>query len=464
VDYRAAYTSAYGFAVPDSAVAGDAPITAHPRAWQVADAVADRAMDGIRLLEHISTGAEAWDGVGAAAADQAPLTALAAQLASWFAALFAQPDGDDAWLPERLEYAFDLSATGDAQAVAMTAEGHGRGELDWHTLDRASTAAGGSPATPPRRLVRSFIPAPVQFDGMPDTRWWSFEDRRTNFGAVRPDTTDLGTLLLMEFALVYANDWFVLPHEVPIGTVTDLKGIAVTNVFGERTWVQPTPSVGGPRWDRASVFRLSPATADDQAVPALVLLPTAPKIQHGPTLEEVALIRDEMANMVWGVERRVPLAHGEAVPGPEAGRELRAALERIQGTPGAAVPPVAPIRYRVMSTVPEQWIPFIPVHLPNDIRETQLQRAALPRLIEGGPQPPERVRPRTTLLRPSGPGPYFIHEEEVPRAGIAVSLSYRRTRWLSGSVFVWAAVDKRIGRGEGSSGLRFDTIVPMSGV
>jgi hypothetical protein len=195
-----------------------------------------------------------------------------------------------------------------------------------------------------------------------------------------------------------------------------------------------------------------------------VLLPTAPKIQHGPTLEEVALIRDEMANMVWGVERRVPLAHGEAVPGPEAGRELRAALERIQGTPGAAVPPVAPIRYRVMSTVPEQWIPFIPVHLPNDIRETQLQRAALPRLIEGGPQPPERVRPRTTLLRPSGPGPYFIHEEEVPRAGIAVSLSYRRTRWLSGSVFVWAAVDKRIGRGEGSSGLRFDTIVPISGV
>ena len=55
------------------------------------------------------------------------------------------------------------------------------------------------------------MPAPIVFEGMPNTRWWAFEDRRTNFGDVRPDTTDLGKLLLMEFALVYANDWFVLP-------------------------------------------------------------------------------------------------------------------------------------------------------------------------------------------------------------------------------------------------------------
>jgi hypothetical protein len=35
-----------------------------------------------------------------------------------------------------------------------------------------------------------------------------------------------------------------------------------------------------------------------------------------------------------------------------------------------------------MKTVPEQWIPFIPVHIPNSTRETQLRRAALLRILE----------------------------------------------------------------------------------
>ena len=45
------------------------------------------------------------------------------------------------------------------------------------------------------------LPVPVAFDGMPDTRWWAFEDRKTNFGNVKPDTTDLAKLLFIEFAL-----------------------------------------------------------------------------------------------------------------------------------------------------------------------------------------------------------------------------------------------------------------------
>ena len=40
--------------------------------------------------------------------------------------------------------------------------------------------------------------------------------RRTNFGDVKPDTTDLAKLLLIEFGLVYANDWFLDPaHSRP---------------------------------------------------------------------------------------------------------------------------------------------------------------------------------------------------------------------------------------------------------
>jgi hypothetical protein len=113
-----------------------------------------------------------------------------------------------------------------------------------------------------------------------------------------------------------------------------------------------------------------------------------------------------------------------------------------------------------MSTVPEQWIPMIPVRRPGDVREVQLQRAAMPRLIEGAPGP---VRPRTWLMRQGldepAPAAMFVHEEEVPRAGARVLRSFRRTRSRDGRAWVWLGVRKQTGRGETSSGLEFDRLV-----
>jgi hypothetical protein len=116
-----------------------------------------------------------------------------------------------------------------------------------------------------------------------------------------------------------------------------------------------------------------------------------------------------------------------------------------------------------MTTAPEHWIPFIAVRARGTEREIELQRAALPRILEGDVAPPAKVRPRTVLLRvgldQSNPQPYLIPEEEVPRAGVLVTRTFQRTRWLDGKVLVWQTVRKRIGRGEGSSGLVFDQIV-----
>ena len=276
----------------------------------------------------------------------------------------------------------------------MRAEEYYHGHLDWYALERrpdeSQLGEPPAPPKPPERRVHTFVPASIVFEGMPNTRWWAFEDRRTNFGEVRPDTTDLGKLLLMEFGLVYANDWFVLPYTLPIGTVAESKGIAVTNVFGERFWIEPVREQPGEGWQRWSMFTLSAASPERQSPPArLVLLPTAPKVQESALVEEVALIRDEMANMVWGIERRIALPSGSSRPGGEAAREYRQHLQRLIGAPAPApFEPQAPIRYQVMNTVPEQWIPFIPVHVDGSVRETQLQRAALPRILEGDPNPP----------------------------------------------------------------------------
>ena len=54
--------------------------------------------------------------------------------------------------------------------------------------------------------------------------------------------------------------------------------------------------------------------------------------------------------------------------------------------------------------------------------------------------------------------PYFLHEEEVSRAGVRVTQSFQRTRWRDGRAWVWLGVRKQTGRGEGSSGLAFDRI------
>src|SRR5262249_37517911 len=202
---------------------------------------------------------------------------------------------------------------------------------------------------------------------------------------------------------------------------------------------------------------------------SLLVLPTVPKIQESAPTEDIMMVRDEVANMVWGVENIVPLASGESKRGIEAARQMLAFLENqlaqaLGGVaPPPAVPSAAPIRYQVMTTVPENWIPFIPVHVPGDNREIQLQRAALPRILEGDPNPPVKVRPRSVLLRQGldevPPQPYFVFEEEVPRAGTRLFQAFERARWVDGRVYTWLRVRRQTGRGQGSSGLGFDKLI-----
>ncbi len=482
-DYRPAYLDRYRVPLPDPDNPADAAVCAHAGAWQQVSAAAGRLVDGIALLEYLDQpGSQAYDGIGAGPADEPKLAALADRLRLWFQDTIYQPPpagaagSSDAWLPSRLEYQFGLSAQDGAplpgeegetlgHELVLRAEEYYQGHLDWYALERRPQepvlGEPAQPLLPPKREVHTFLPSPVVFEGMPHTRWWSFEDRRTNFGEVRPDTTDLGKLLLMEFALVYANDWFVLPYTLPVGQVVEVKGIAISNIFGERIWIEPLREQPAEGWARWSLFSLSTTQAERIPPPGrLVLLPTTPKIQESPPLEEAALIRDELANMVWGVENRILLPDGLGRPGREAAREFLAHLRRLAGEPPPQPEPAAPVRYRVMNEVPEHWIPFIPVHVEGSVREVQLQRAALPRALPN--RPVEKVRPRTGLLRENLPQAYFIFEEEVPRAGAVVRQSYQRTRWMGGKVFTWFGARKSTGRGEGSSGLAFDQLVPSA--
>lgn len=313
------------------------------------------------------------------------------------------------------------------------------------------------------------IPTPVQFEGMPNTRWWTFEDGKTNFGDVDAATTDLAKLLFVEFGLVYANDWFLVPCTAPAGSVLTVRGLAVTNVFGERLWIEPAGSGVDDDWQRWSMFTVSVAGESDTllADTSLLVPPTVPGMLEGDVAEEVYVVRDELANMVWGIETMVPLPSGGTKPGSEAAAEtlayFRAELERRLGEPPEPPPAAAPVRYRVMTSVPEHWIPFIPVHAEASDRDIVLQRAALPRTLTGDPDlTPAKVRPRTVLMREgldrTPREGYKIHEQEATRAGVRITQSFQRTRWRDGRVILWLGVRKQTGRGPSSSGLAFDQL------
>jgi hypothetical protein len=268
----------------------------------------------------------------------------------------------------------------------------------------------------------------------------------------------------MEFALVYANDWFVIPYTLPAGAVATVRGLVVTNVFGERFWIEAAGAGADADWQRWSMFTIDVAGQPGaKADTSLLLLPTVTKILRSPPSEDILLLRDEVANMVWGVEQTIPVATGESKRGIEAARQTLAFLQALVGPAPAPVPANAPIRYRVMNTVPENWIPFIPVHVDGSNRDIQLQRAAMPRILEGDPNPPVKVEPRTVLLREgldrTPQQTYFVFEEEVPRAGARLMQTFERTRWTDGKVYTWLRVRRQTGRGEGSSGLGFDELI-----
>jgi hypothetical protein len=266
---------------------------------------------------------------------------------------------------------------------------------------------------------------------------------------------------------VYANDWYLLPVTLPAGSVANIRGMSVQNVFGENLWIDATGRGLDDDPDRWTMFSMDIIGTERRASDlSLMIVPTVPKIQEGISIEEIQITRDEVANMVWGIEKRVSLPGGETMPGREAARDTLQHLKRIIGAVVTDPDAAADVRYKLMSSVPENWIPFISTHEKDSDRQTRLQRGSMPRIIEGDPEERiEKVKPRTNLLREGlnqdEKKSYYINEEEVLRAGIHLKQSFQRTRWYSGQVYTWLGVRKSTGRGEASSQLQFDYLHPV---
>ena len=419
---------------------GQYPLPAAPPAdsagQRLAAIVTGRVIDGVKLRAGLSTAGDTLPALPALTQpDHDAVLPVAKSWAAWYDGLFSQPVNRDVWSPDRMEYSFAIGSPGGSGSfVAREYDG---GSVDWHTFDRSSTALAGGNANTVSSTKR-LVATPVTYRGMPARRFWELEDASVDIGALTAAAEDIGRLLLREFGLIYGNDWYEIPLTVAAGSEVSIDSLTVSDTFGLTTVIPHYSAVDGAsgRW---RMFALSTDPADVATAAAdssrrLVIVANAVGTLDSAAIEDVRLLRDEMANMAWGVESTAMAASGLPVD---------RALEYSTKAP-PVVPPDAggPLRYRLGALVPDYWIPFLPVTVGTG--PLRLRCGSLP-TASGGPLGRLLSYPALTLF-----------SEEVPREGVHLERRYRFARGPDGSTHVWIGRRRATGRGEGRSGLRFD--------
>jgi hypothetical protein len=455
-DYRGTFISHFGL----PALAGPASDEATARFMAM---MVGRAPDGRRLAAAFRGGISAVvadSALGIAPGDHAETIAAATAWLEWWDGFCTEPDGSsaDPWLPERMEYAVTLTArtsTDPMDEVNLTAFELRDGQVDWMSFDlNLEVNLGSLPDRQFASMAHKAIPAPVTFRGCPAPRYWEMEEARLAYGLVPVGPTDLTQLMAIEYASSYGNDWFVVPLTLPIGSVTAVDALVINDSFGVRTLLRPIgdPGLAAPGWSMWSLDFIRYPGEEPAPSPRhnlFFLPPTAGRLLDGVALEEVMFARDEMANLAWAIERSIesPLEQAAARPGD---------------IPGDATPPAPggpPLRFRLASAVPKNWTPLLPVQSagPGGTVIQRLRRGAV--LQPDGSQILHEAEGEILGAREA----LSIFDEEVPREGLKLTRNRRLARWLDGSTWLWTAVRRQVGRGEGSSGLSFDRLEDVPG-
>jgi hypothetical protein len=405
-----------------------------------------RASDGVAILQVAMSGAAIltarpeWT-----AAQVQALTSAGNALQNAVQAVYGSIGFADApaWVPNRLalELTVDITSASNATANLKATPGDS-GEFDWTSFDVLvpnGSAAPGAMAP----LSKTAVPGHVRFRGMPEPRWWEFETSQTDFGGIQPEKRDLSKLIFMDFMLIHGDDWYLMPLDVPVGSAAMISSLLVHDVFGITTQIDRADanvvagSVAAPgqQW---TMFSPAVLGQPPHVTPCLLVPPsTAATAITGRALEEVRLVRDPVADMVWGIEVTTESATGRPWPGRE--RLQGGKPSQVPKAP-AAVPP--PLQYRLHTPVPVHWFPLVPT--PQGTGYV-LERAALPGDDPGGSTPSGRIL-RATQIR----------EQEISTQGTAIARNVCRSRWIDGSTHLWIARSRKFGAGQGSSGIRFD--------
>jgi hypothetical protein len=419
-----------------------------------------RAIDGVTVLG-FAQGPTIPSDVNLTAAQTTTVMNVYKAFIVWVQATFGKIDttpGTDpqGWNPSLLDYDIQLQFAG-TDTVTLNVEPNENGVVDWTSFDFASQTGTGDPFAGITAQVTQVVPMTVRFPGMPAPRHWDFESGELPWPDVDTTRAELLRLLVIDFAMLYGLDWFVTSLDLPVGNAVKIDTLVVNDVFGGQTLIDPVEAarnVQAPAVpDRFTMY--STASPGGNVAGFMVLPPAAgAALQQGAVLEEVRFARDEMADMVWGVEAVTESLIGER----RRGSERDAAVD-------AAVPPpppptnVDPLSYQLESKIPVHWIPLL---IPDTGAPSTFFLKGASERSPDGTSGPIAVRPAGKILNPTGVPPtnYQVFQEQIPRSGARVQRVRFAARALDGQSYFWVGRRRRAGAGETQSGLRFDASLP----
>jgi hypothetical protein len=300
----------------------DEPLEAPDRRY--VDLMAGRTLDGAAIADAIESAvgniddvvagdAASWSGVSPsdlpvpeAGSRTSTFDECVEQFYAYYTDLYNEPTAESgsAWDPTRLEYDFAVSTGGPDTESVLEAEEY-RGEtLDWHSFSATDEQSLGPVSEASTEWSKTVLPTQVSFPGMPAQRWWELEDTEVDLSKMIAEGAPLTRLMLAEFATVYGNDWFRIPVESPVGTMSRVTNLSVTDSFGV---TETATSATDDDWQ---MFMHDLPNHDE---PGMFLPPTLGTSWESDTVEQVTFARDELANLVFAIERRYEGATGRPV-------------------------------------------------------------------------------------------------------------------------------------------------------
>ena len=340
------------------------------------------------------------------------------------------------WDASAIDYSLSFPATlPDGRSVTLSAEPDRSMNLDWYSFDVANASAAGTAA---QLVTTSLIPGNVRFRGMPNSRFWDFESNKTEFGNVVADVPDAGRLLFLDFMLIHGVGWFIVPLDVPVGSLCQVASLTLHDVFDGATAIPWADAALGPAGARSTLFSLTDQTTGGIAGALFTAPASGAAYQTSQPVEDVRLFRDDAAEVVWAVEETAPDASGYPTPGYERGQAPQ------------PLPSLPILRYQLQTPVPPAWFPFLPVESGGSLVDFVAATIA-----GGSSEPWGRIIPNLSAAGASG-----IPEQAVPRTGLRVQRLYCRTRWNDGSTYLWIARRRLLGSRGPASGLVYDQVLP----
>jgi len=398
-------------------------------------------------------------------------------------------DENDHWDDKALNYTIDVQ-TGNMHLKGDRYQG---GRLSWHTLDYVK----GNNVAKPITETFSALPSLATYAGAPNKRLWQFEDKKVFMGN-SSEQQSKGNEVFMKYATMYGNDWMLIPVQTKIGRYISVKEIEVKDTFGDtpltiterqRAGALDTNLAAEEPWQMFTNSKYKDRSG--KSLNGLFYAPQLATTIEGNPIEEIYLLRDEMANMVWGVETKISDGAGSTLDESQQAVDLATKVaevidanrpeeshDKVQFGQDGTVQTItekegakhADFKYQLQTHVPYNWIPFLAQHIGKDNifllggRETILRRGKMPCYVLEKEQGWQlyAVRPKSTLLRrgiaDGKEAPLYLNEEEIQQTGIRVTKNYQRARWLCGKPYNWLGVHKKLTKTEKGSGLEFDTL------